>query len=242
MHRAGRHRDGGRARAAGRQAVEAAALAATLDARAAELAIVDQARSRWLLHIAATRADADRAPSELSARMAAADDPEPEVTAEEWLAAHNETMRMEDPHRENTDLVDDRELDDVRLKSWKILRKIRCSPSRATTLVSTQVRPSSSPTDQTGKAEWMPLRGCAPGKGAPPAADGARAAAGQQATRGGDGRRARCDTTVRSTQRDRSSGRGPRRRRKCPSREQNSGSVRTRTPRSSIVQVECPTR
>ena len=44
-----------------RHAVEAAALAATLDARAAELAIVDQARSRWLLHFAATRADADRA-------------------------------------------------------------------------------------------------------------------------------------------------------------------------------------
>ena len=61
--------------------------------------------------------------------MAAADDPQPEVTAKEWLAAHSETMRMEDPHREITDLVDNRELDDVRLKSWKILRKIRCSPT-----------------------------------------------------------------------------------------------------------------
>ena len=50
-----------------RQAVEAAALAATLDARSAELEIVDQARSRWLLHITATRADANRAPAELYA-------------------------------------------------------------------------------------------------------------------------------------------------------------------------------
>jgi conjugative relaxase-like TrwC/TraI family protein len=93
-----------------REAAESDALARTLDARAAELQVADGARSRWLVHTAATRAEADRSSAELSARRAAVETPEPEVTADEWLAAHQTAMREEDQYREITDeaeLVDE---------------------------------------------------------------------------------------------------------------------------------------
>jgi conjugative relaxase-like TrwC/TraI family protein len=86
-----------------REGADAAALAEVLDTRAAELELADQARSRWLVHTAATRAMADRASAELNARKAEREAPEPEVTAEEWLAAHAAAMCAEDPHREITD-------------------------------------------------------------------------------------------------------------------------------------------
>ena len=54
-----------------------------------------------------TRAEADRASAALTAQHAADEAPEPEVTAEEWLALHDEAMRDEDPHREITDLADE---------------------------------------------------------------------------------------------------------------------------------------
>jgi hypothetical protein len=81
------------------EAAQAAALADTLDASAAQLQELDDARALWLAHTAATRAAAERAKAELGARHA--DDAEPEqlVTAEEWLAAHREAEPIDDPYR-----------------------------------------------------------------------------------------------------------------------------------------------
>ena len=90
--------------AAAAEAEQAEALAAALDARAAELAEADEARAQWYAHTAETRAAADRARAELTARAAAGDlgPDEPAVTAEEWLASHDAATRAEDPHREIT--------------------------------------------------------------------------------------------------------------------------------------------
>ena len=93
------------------EAAESVALAETLEARAEELRAVDQARGEWLAHTAATRAAADRALAELTARHADEDPAAEEtVTAEEWLAAHREADAAEDPHRE---ITAEHELDDV---------------------------------------------------------------------------------------------------------------------------------
>ncbi|MDD7942498.1 MobF family relaxase [Actinomycetospora lutea] len=78
------------------------ALAGTLTARASELAEIDEARSHWLAHTAGTRAAAERAKAELAARHADDVAPEPEVTAEEWLAAHCQAVADEETHREVT--------------------------------------------------------------------------------------------------------------------------------------------
>ncbi len=86
-----------------REAIEASALADTLDGQASDLDEVDQARSRWLAHTAATRANADRAAAELAARRADDVQPEPEVTAEEWLAIHDQAMNDDDMHRDITE-------------------------------------------------------------------------------------------------------------------------------------------
>jgi conjugative relaxase-like TrwC/TraI family protein len=77
---------------------DAAALAEVLDARAVELQQVDHARSHWLAHTAGTRAAADRAQAELSLRHADRE-PEPTVTAQEWLEAHRLEAAEEDRHR-----------------------------------------------------------------------------------------------------------------------------------------------
>ena len=63
-----------------------------LDARAAELQQLDDARARWLAHTAGTRAAADRAKAELAARHVDDTEPEQQVTAEEWLAAHRAAL------------------------------------------------------------------------------------------------------------------------------------------------------
>jgi hypothetical protein len=87
------------------QAEQAAALADALDARVTELEAVDAARAHWYAHTAETRAAADRARAELSARQVA-DDPtaiEREVTADEWLDQHRAAVEAEDPHRPITD-------------------------------------------------------------------------------------------------------------------------------------------
>ncbi|PVZ08239.1 MobF family relaxase [Actinomycetospora cinnamomea] len=87
-----------------REAADATeALAGTLTARASELAELDDARSRWLAHTAGTRAAAGRAKAELAARHADDVTPEPEVTAEEWLAAHRQAVADEEAHRNVTD-------------------------------------------------------------------------------------------------------------------------------------------
>jgi hypothetical protein len=84
-----------------RQATEAAALAEVLDERAQQLTQLDDARSRWLAHTAATRAAGDRAQAEFALRRAGAE-PEQQVTAEEWLVAHREDQLVEDQQREIT--------------------------------------------------------------------------------------------------------------------------------------------
>jgi conjugative relaxase-like TrwC/TraI family protein len=89
-----------------REAAEGTALAETLDQRISELQQIDEARSHWLAHTAATRAAADRATAELSARRATDERVEEPVTAEEWLAAHHANTQAEDPHREITDEAD----------------------------------------------------------------------------------------------------------------------------------------
>jgi hypothetical protein len=86
-----------------REAAEATALAENLDQRITELLQIDEARGYWLAHTAATRAAADRATAELSARRATDERVEQPVTAEEWLAAHHADTRAEDPHREITE-------------------------------------------------------------------------------------------------------------------------------------------
>jgi hypothetical protein len=85
------------------QATQSRALADLLRGRVAELEVADHARGRWLVHTAATRAAADRASAELSARAAASEAPEPEITSEEWLALQADAERAEDQHREITE-------------------------------------------------------------------------------------------------------------------------------------------
>ncbi|NKQ54991.1 relaxase domain-containing protein [Amycolatopsis sp. K13G38] len=90
------------------EASDAEALADVLATRAAELEAADDARAVWMAHTAETRAAADRARLELSARSVDAA-PVETVTAEEWLEAHNRHMAEEDSHREVTaehDLAD----------------------------------------------------------------------------------------------------------------------------------------
>jgi hypothetical protein len=84
------------------QSREAGALAEVLDRRAVELQEIDDARARWLAHTAATRAAGERAQAEFAIRHAG-EEPEPVVTAEEWLAAHRADQADEDRHREITE-------------------------------------------------------------------------------------------------------------------------------------------
>jgi hypothetical protein len=85
------------------EAAQAAALANLLDARAEQLHALDDARARWLVHTAATRAAADRAQAELAARHTDADTDGPPVTAQEWLDAHRAADAAEDPYRQITE-------------------------------------------------------------------------------------------------------------------------------------------
>jgi len=82
-----------------REATEAAALADTLQQRAAVLDQADSARADWLVHTAQTRANADRARHELSDRDAAAGVDERLVTADEWLAEHQADQLAADVDR-----------------------------------------------------------------------------------------------------------------------------------------------
>jgi hypothetical protein len=104
-----------------REATEAAALAEVLAARAAELQYADQVRSEWYLHTAETRAAADRAAAELSARVAAAGQDDELISAEEWLAEHRAAQLAADAHRHVTD---ETELADVAAQRDADLRAI----------------------------------------------------------------------------------------------------------------------
>lgn len=81
------------------EAAATRALAETLDARATELQVVDDARAEWLAHTAGTRAAAERAKAELGARHIDDTAPDQEVTAEQWLAAHRADLATEEPHQ-----------------------------------------------------------------------------------------------------------------------------------------------
>jgi len=91
-----------------REAADAAALAQVIDARAAELQQLDNARAAFLTHTAGTRATAERAQSMLAERHADDAEPDPVVTAEEWLAAHRDATAADEQHRAVTeaDVID----------------------------------------------------------------------------------------------------------------------------------------
>jgi hypothetical protein len=89
-----------------REAHEAAALAEVLEARTTELEYADQVRTQWYLHTAETRAAADRAAAELSARVAAGGQDDELIPAEEWLAEHHAAQFTDDEHRQVTDETD----------------------------------------------------------------------------------------------------------------------------------------
>ncbi|SCL12790.1 conjugative relaxase domain-containing protein, TrwC/TraI family [Micromonospora nigra] len=94
-----------------REAAERAELAETLAEQQQRLEAADAARGEWYAHTAATRAAAERARAEMTARGVDLDDPDDLVTAEEWLAAQAEAQRAEDPTREvreEHDLADER--------------------------------------------------------------------------------------------------------------------------------------
>ena len=84
------------------EAAQASALAAVLDARAEQLQQIDDARATWLAHTAQTRVQAELSKAELSARDAD-DDPDQQVTAAEWTAAHDAAIADDDAHREITE-------------------------------------------------------------------------------------------------------------------------------------------
>ena len=91
------------------EAAEAAALAQALDQRAAQLQQLDDARAVWLAHTAGTRAAAEDAEALLAERHANDAEPEPVVTAEEWLATHHAALADDERTREITgdDIPDD---------------------------------------------------------------------------------------------------------------------------------------
>ena len=92
------------------EAAKAAALTRALDDRVAQLAEVDEARAAWYANTAETRAAAERAAAELTARQADQRPEPPPVTATEWLEAHDASARAEDPYRP---ITGDHDLTDV---------------------------------------------------------------------------------------------------------------------------------
>jgi conjugative relaxase-like TrwC/TraI family protein len=96
-----------------REAADAGALADLLDNRVKKLTAVDEARALWWAHTAGTRAAADRAAAELTARRAADGRDDPRITADEWADrakrsdARADLAEREDHARHHTD-ADDR--------------------------------------------------------------------------------------------------------------------------------------
>ncbi|WP_020578886.1 hypothetical protein [Actinopolymorpha alba] len=89
-----------------REAAQATALADALAKQRDQLAEADQTRALWYAHTAETRTAAERARDELARRGVDADQLDDHTTADEWLAAHAETERLEDQHRSVTDEAD----------------------------------------------------------------------------------------------------------------------------------------
>ncbi|MGH3857218.1 MAG: ATP-dependent DNA helicase, partial [Pseudonocardiaceae bacterium] len=80
-------------------AEESAIQAGHLTERITELDTIDHARGTWYAATAATREAADRAKAELARRAIAFDDPAEQVTAQEWLAAHQAEQATVDVDR-----------------------------------------------------------------------------------------------------------------------------------------------
>lgn len=96
----------GRADEAEQLRAEAAGTAALADVMAqteARLAEAAEARAAWHVETAVTEEKAQRAVAELKDRGRSIGDEDDRTTAEEWLRAHDEAARAEDPHREITE-------------------------------------------------------------------------------------------------------------------------------------------
>jgi len=85
------------------ESAQAAALAATLDGRIAELEKLDDARAVFLGHTAVTRSNAEVSQYILAERHAHDTEPEPRVTAQEWLDAENAARIADDENRAITE-------------------------------------------------------------------------------------------------------------------------------------------
>jgi conjugative relaxase-like TrwC/TraI family protein len=116
-------------------AEEARRRADELDQQGALLDVADTARADWYAHTAVTRDAAERARVELAARDVDLDAEEDQTTAAEWLAAHEQAMREEDPHRhvsDESELIDAASRSDAewaaRTDSEKIAEAVETAP------------------------------------------------------------------------------------------------------------------
>ena len=85
------------------EAADTQALAQSMREVEAQLAETAEQRAAWYVETAVTRELADRARSALADRGRDISAEPDRVTAEEWLQAHEEAMRAEDPHRAITE-------------------------------------------------------------------------------------------------------------------------------------------
>ena len=92
------------------RAADAAALADLLDTRVGELAEIDEIYAAWRVDTAHTRANHDRARTELANRHATNPPPDDIASTEDWLAHQVACQQAEDPYR---DIHDDHELTDT---------------------------------------------------------------------------------------------------------------------------------
>ena len=116
------------------EAADAAAIADTLELRAAELQIADDARARWLAHTAVTRDAAQRAEAELATRGLSASTAADGVTAAEWLAAHRADQVEADAVRPITEGHDLAEVVDRRAADLGTVRTRPSEPAPETNL------------------------------------------------------------------------------------------------------------
>jgi hypothetical protein len=90
------------------EATGRAELARMLEAEVPTLRELDAVRQQYVEHTAGSREVAERADVELAHRHASDAEPEPRVTAEQWMQAHHEAMADEDAYRDisDTDVAD----------------------------------------------------------------------------------------------------------------------------------------
>jgi len=168
-----------------REAAEATALAEVLEDRAVELERADDVRVAWYLHTAETRAAADRASAELSARLAAREQDDEPTTAQEWLAEHEAAELAENAHRhvgDEAQLADvaerreadlralDHELPVETVEDAPDIRKVAADePRRSTKTRSGFPPPRRPPTSSRGRSEpWPRWNAAAPPRNATP--------------------------------------------------------------------------